>query len=124
MEPFLRKRLAFLSFFWDKIWPAGESVEDIPRTQGHDDNPVPEQPAAAVEPCSFPAPRARLFRALYDFTARCAEELSVSRGDKLYALKEEGDYIFAQRLSGPPSTGLVPVTYLAKATPESPSDQP
>ncbi|KAM7326705.1 hypothetical protein ACRRTK_013072 [Alexandromys fortis] len=123
MEPFFRKRLTFLSFFWDKIWPAGEPDEDIPRIQGLDDNPVLEQPAA-IEPCSFPAPRARLFRALYDFTARCAEELSVSRGDRLFALKEEGDYIFAQRLSGPPSTGLVPVTYLAKATPETPSDQP
>ncbi|XP_047396944.1 tyrosine-protein kinase Srms isoform X4 [Sciurus carolinensis] len=85
-EPFLRKRLAFLSF-WDKIWQ-------------------------------------RLFHALYDFTARREEELSVSRGDRLYALKEEGDYIFARRLSGPPSTGLVPINYVAKATPETRSDRP
>ncbi|XP_073931246.1 tyrosine-protein kinase Srms isoform X1 [Castor canadensis] len=121
MEPFLRKRLTFLSFFWDKIWPAAETEDSIPELPGPDTEP--ELPAAA-ETRNVPAPRAQLFRALYDFTARCAEELSVSRGDRLYALKEEGDYIFARRLSGPPSTGLVPINYVAKANPETHSDQP
>ncbi|EFB18812.1 hypothetical protein PANDA_015266, partial [Ailuropoda melanoleuca] len=117
MEPFLRKRLTFLSFFWDKIWP----VAGVP---GFPDPAASAEPApSAPEPCGAPAP-AQLFRALYDFTARCSAELSVSRGDRLYALKEEGDYIFARRLSGPPSTGLVPITHLAKATPESLSDYP
>uniref|UniRef100_A0A8C5L3G6 Tyrosine-protein kinase n=1 Tax=Jaculus jaculus TaxID=51337 RepID=A0A8C5L3G6_JACJA len=123
MEPFLRKRFTFLSFFWDKIWPADVPEEDFPGPLGSEAEPVQESPVTA-EPCSPTVPRLQLFRALYDFTARCAEELSVSRGDRLYALKEEGDYIFAQRLSGSPSTGLVPVTYLAKATPETLSDQP
>ncbi|XP_013362966.1 PREDICTED: tyrosine-protein kinase Srms [Chinchilla lanigera] len=121
MEPFLRKRLTFLSFFWDKIWPAEEPKDDSLVPPGPDAEPEPERPA---EPRSPQAPRARLFRALYDFTARCAAELSVSRGDRLYALKEEGDYIFACRLSGPPSAGLVPITYVAKAAPETPADQP
>jgi tyrosine-protein kinase Srms len=115
MEPFLRKRLTFLSFFWDKIWPAAETEDSIPELPGPDTEP--ELPAAA-ETRNVPAPRAQLFRAL------CAEELSVSRGDRLYALKEEGDYIFARRLSGPPSTGLVPINYVAKANPETHSDQP
>ncbi|XP_034497114.1 tyrosine-protein kinase Srms isoform X2 [Ailuropoda melanoleuca] len=121
MEPFLRKRLTFLSFFWDKIWPVAAPDGGVP---GFPDPAASAEPApSATEPCGAPAP-AQLFRALYDFTARCSAELSVSRGDRLYALKEEGDYIFARRLSGPPSTGLVPITHLAKATPESLSDYP
>ncbi|XP_058418299.1 tyrosine-protein kinase Srms isoform X2 [Diceros bicornis minor] len=121
MEPFLRKRLTFLSSFWDKIWPAGAPDDGMPRFL--DPGADAEQETPAAEPRSPPA-RARLFRALYDFTARCADELSVSRGDRLYALKEEGDYIFARRLSGPPSAGLVPITYVARATPKTLSDQP
>nr|XP_044604344.1 tyrosine-protein kinase Srms isoform X4 [Equus asinus] len=121
MEPFLRKRLTFLSFFWDKIWPAGAPDDGMPRFPDAGTDAEPEPPAA--EPRSPPA-RAQLFRALYDFTARCAAELSVRRGDRLYALKEDGDYIFARRLSGPPSAGLVPIAYVAKATPETLSDQP
>lgn len=121
MEPFLRKRLAFLSFFWDKIWPVGAPDDGVLGLPDPEAGAEPEPPAA--EPRSSPAP-AQLFRARYDFTARCADELSVSRGDRLYGLKEEGGYIFARRLSGPPRAGLVPITHLAKATPETLLDQP
>ncbi|XP_025788090.1 tyrosine-protein kinase Srms [Puma concolor] len=121
MEPFLRKRLAFLAFFWDKIWPVGAPDDGVLGLPDPEAGAEPEPPAA--EPRSSPAP-AQLFRALYDFTARCADELSVSRGDRLYGLKEEGGYIFARRLSGPPRAGLVPITHLAKATPETLLDQP
>lgn len=121
MEPFLRKRLTFLSFFWDKIWPVAAPDDGVPGFPDPAASAEPEPPA--TEPCSPPAPT-KLFQALYDFRARCSAELSVSRGDRLYALKEEGDYIFARRLSGPPSTGLVPITHLAKATPETLSDHP
>lgn len=122
MEPFLRKRLAFLSFFWDKIWPAGTPDDSISGFPDSDTNTELEPPAA--EPCTPPAVPGQLFRALYDFTARCTDELSVSRGDRLYALKEEGDYIFARRLSGQPSMGLVPIAYVARATSDTLSDQP
>lgn len=121
MEPFLRKRLTFLSFFWDKIWPVAAPDDGVPGFPDPAASAEPEPPA--TEPCGAPAP-AQLFRALYDFTAWCSAELSVSRGDRLYALKAEGDYIFARRLSGPPSTGLVPITHLAKATPETLADYP
>ncbi|XP_043409382.1 tyrosine-protein kinase Srms [Prionailurus viverrinus] len=121
MEPFLRKRLAFLAFFWDKIWPVGAPDDGVLGFPDPEAGAEPEPPAA--EPRSSPA-AAQLFRALYDFTARCADELSVSRGDRLYGLKEEGGYIFARRLSGPPRAGLVPITHLAKATPETLLDQP
>ena len=73
--------------------------------------------------CSPPAP-AQLFRALCDFTARRAGELSVSRGDRLHALREEGGCILARKLSGWPCTGLVPITYVAKVAPEMLSDKP
>ncbi|XP_016058437.1 PREDICTED: tyrosine-protein kinase Srms [Miniopterus natalensis] len=120
MEPFLRKRLSFLSFFWDKIWPADAQDHSIPCFPDPDADSELESPAPAL--CSPPAP-GQLFKALCDFTARCAGELSFSRGDSLLALKEEGDYIFARRLAGRPSVGLVPIAYLAKATPEMLSDQ-
>ncbi|XP_034881457.1 tyrosine-protein kinase Srms isoform X3 [Mirounga leonina] len=121
MEPFLRKRLNFLSFFWDKIWPVAAPDDGVPGFPDPAASAEPEPPA--TEPCS-PLEPTKLFQALYDFRARCSAELSVSRGDRLYALKEEGDYIFARRLSGPPSTGLVPITHLAKATPRTLSDHP
>nr|XP_030697467.1 tyrosine-protein kinase Srms [Globicephala melas] len=69
-----------------------------------------------------PGPRAALQGA--DFTARSAEDLSVSRGERLHALREEGGYILARRLAGWPSTGLVPITYVAKAAPETLWNQP
>nr|KAF6472613.1 src-related kinase lacking C-terminal regulatory tyrosine and N-terminal myristylation sites [Molossus molossus] len=121
MEPFLRKRLAFLSFFWDKIWPAGAQDHSTPCFPGPAAHSELEIPASAF--CSAPAP-GQLFRAVDDFTARCADELSVRRGDRLYALREEDDCIFARRLSGRPSVGLVPIAYVAKAAPEMLSDQP
>nr|KAF6423923.1 src-related kinase lacking C-terminal regulatory tyrosine and N-terminal myristylation sites [Rousettus aegyptiacus] len=138
MEPFLRKRLAFLSSFWDKIWPAGVPDGGIPRFPSPEgdagleplasespasESPAAEPPAAAAEPGS-PRVQGQLVRALCDFSARCVDELSVSRGDRLYALREEGDYIFARRLSGPPSMGLVPTACVARATLETLSDQP
>ncbi|XP_007524541.2 tyrosine-protein kinase Srms isoform X2 [Erinaceus europaeus] len=117
MEPFLRKRLAFLSFFWNKIWPAGVADPVSDREL------EPRGAEFPAEPGSPPAP-ARLFRALSDFRARCAGELSVSRGDWLFALQEDGEYLFARRLSSPLCTGLVPITCVAKTSPEPLSDQP
>lgn len=136
MESFLRKRLAFLSSFWDKIWPAGASDGGIPCFPSPDRDAGLEPPASespAPESLAPPPPAAelgspqvqgQLVRVLCDFSARCVDELSVSRGDRLYALREEGDYIFARRLSGRPSMGLVPTACVARATPETLSDQP
>ncbi|XP_062445533.1 tyrosine-protein kinase Srms-like [Rhea pennata] len=58
-------------------------------------------------------PKSSLFIALYAFAARSADELSVSAGDKLRVLKEEGEYVSARRLRGEPATGYVPATYVA-----------
>ncbi|XP_002747820.3 tyrosine-protein kinase Srms isoform X3 [Callithrix jacchus] len=112
MESFLRRRLAFLSFFWDKIWPEGG--EPDPEA---DPAPSPRSPHAP--------PRLQLFRALHDFRARRGGELSVRHGDDLCALGEdEGGCTLARRLSGQPSAGLVPITCVAEASPELLSDQP
>ncbi|KAM8919736.1 tyrosine-protein kinase Srms isoform 2-T2 [Lycaon pictus] len=100
MEPFLRKRLTFLSFFWDKIWPVAAPDDGLPG--------LPERTAGAE-----PEPRGRPRAQLSDFSARGAGELSVRRGDRPCALREDGDY-----LSGPPSPGLVPLGHLARAAPE------
>lgn len=51
------------------------------------------------------------------------QELSNSCWDRTCALKEEGDYLLACRLSGRPRVGLVPIVYMAKATSETLSDQ-
>ncbi|XP_051832724.1 tyrosine-protein kinase Srms isoform X1 [Antechinus flavipes] len=127
MEPFLRKHLTFLSFFWNKLWPTSVPDDCIPRYPGPDPVTMDLDPDPDPEPFSTKSsspPPSVLFMVLYDFTARCADELSVSRGDKLFVIKEEGDYIFARRLSGRPSTGLVPINYVAKATQDTFSNQP
>lgn len=126
MEPFLRRRLACLSPLWDRIWPAGAPGGAVPRWPGPGraaglERAAPAPPGAP--PGSPPGP-GRLVRALCDFSARCVDELSVRRGDRLCALREEGDYTFARRLSGPPSVGLVPTACVAGATPDPLSDQP
>lgn len=58
MEPFLRKRLAFLSFFWNKIWPAGAQDHGIPCFPDPGAGPELEPPAAVL--CSPPGTRALL----------------------------------------------------------------
>nr|XP_055201176.1 tyrosine-protein kinase Srms isoform X6 [Nyctereutes procyonoides] len=115
MEPFLRKRLTFLSFFWDKIWPVAAPDDGLPGLPEPTAGAEPEPPGA--EPRG--RPRAQLFRALSGFSARGAGELSVLRGDRLRALREDGDCISARRLSGPPSTGLAPLSHLARAAAET-----
>lgn len=116
MEPFLRKRLTCLSFLWNKIWPAGDSVSRFP-----DPDTGAELEPPAAEPCVPPGP-GQLFRVLHDFTAQCRDELSVRHGDRLLALREESGYIFALRLSRRPSMGLVPIACVAGATSDPLSD--
>ncbi|XP_007952890.1 tyrosine-protein kinase Srms [Orycteropus afer afer] len=120
MEPFFRKRLTFLSFLWDKIWPAGLLEDCEPQVLDPELEPKPP----GTEPRGPTVSSEQLFMVLCDFTARCAEELSVSRGDRLFALKEEGAYIFARRLSGQPTTGLVPLICVTKATLDMFLDEP
>ncbi|KAM9589759.1 LOW QUALITY PROTEIN: tyrosine-protein kinase Srms [Trichechus inunguis] len=120
MEPFLRKRLTFLSL-WDKIWRVGVLDDCVLRTP---DAEPEETESPGAEPSGPLVPPEQLFMALCDFTAWCATELSVSRGDRLFTLKEEDDYVLARRLLGQPSAGLVSRTHVTRATPDVLSDQP
>uniref|UniRef100_A0A8B9ZH95 Tyrosine-protein kinase n=1 Tax=Anas platyrhynchos TaxID=8839 RepID=A0A8B9ZH95_ANAPL len=80
-----------------------------------------------VPGCS-PQPQIRgqssLFIALYAFTARSADELSISAGDKLRVLREEGDYVLARRLLGEPAMGYVPAAYVANLSQGSSAHRP
>lgn len=63
MEPFLRKQLAFLFSFWNKIWPA--SAQDHGISCFPDPGANSELGPPTAELCSPPAPR-QLFRMLCD----------------------------------------------------------
>ncbi|KYO30067.1 tyrosine-protein kinase Srms [Alligator mississippiensis] len=117
MEQFVRKRLTFLASFWNKLRP--RSVPDNCSLGYFGPDPVSLQPDQDPDPA---LPASPLFVALYDFTARSTNELSVSRGDKLCVYKDVGEYVLARRLSGD-SVGYVPANYVAKISQETPSHQ-
>uniref|UniRef100_A0A8C8R974 Tyrosine-protein kinase n=1 Tax=Pelusios castaneus TaxID=367368 RepID=A0A8C8R974_9SAUR len=120
MEHLMRKRLTFLTTFWNKLWPNAVSA-DKPSLGYFGPDPVTLRPDLEPDPV---LPSTSLFSALYDFRARSAEELSVSRGDKLCVLKEEGEYVLARRLSGEPALGYVPANYVARINEEPFSHRP
>ncbi|XP_064132421.1 proline-rich protein 36 [Loxodonta africana] len=103
-----------------RIWPTGMADDCVPRAP---DTEPEEMEPAGTEPSSPSVPPEQLFMALCDFLAQCAAELSISPGDWLFALKEEGNYILAHRLLGQPSPGLVPLTHITRATPDTLLDQ-
>lgn len=108
MEQFVRKRLTFLTSFWNKLRPRSVPESCSLGYLGSDSVSLHLEPNSI----SF-IPKSSLFIALYAFTARSAEELSVSVGDKLRVLREEGDYVLARRLLGEPAMGYVPAAYVA-----------
>uniref|UniRef100_V9KQD8 Tyrosine-protein kinase n=1 Tax=Callorhinchus milii TaxID=7868 RepID=V9KQD8_CALMI len=58
-----------------------------------------------------------LYVALYDFSARTSEEISISKGDKFKVFDEDdrlNGWCFAEKLDGGQSKGYVPFNYLAK----------
>lgn len=108
MEQFVRKRLTFLTSFWNKLWPRSGPESCSLGYFGSDSVSLHSEPS-----CVSFIPKSSLFIALYAFTARSADELSVNAGDKLRVLREEGDYVLARRLLGEPATGYVPAAYVA-----------
>ncbi|NXJ12249.1 SRMS kinase, partial [Odontophorus gujanensis] len=108
MEQFVRKRLTFLTSFWNKLWPRSGPDSCSLGYFGSDSVSLHSEPS-----CVSFIPKSSLFIALYAFTARSADELSVNAGDKLRVLREEGDYVLARRLLGEPATGYVPAAYVA-----------
>ncbi|NWV82757.1 SRMS kinase, partial [Dasyornis broadbenti] len=108
MEQFVRKRLTFLTSFWNKLRPRSVTESCSLGYLGSDSVSLHSE-ATSI---SF-IPKSSLCIALYAFTARSAEELSISAGDKLRVLREEGDYVLARRLLGEPAMGYVPAAYVA-----------
>ncbi|NXY35980.1 SRMS kinase, partial [Pomatorhinus ruficollis] len=108
MEQFVRKRLTFLTSFWNKLRPRSVTESCSLGYLGSDSVSLNSE-ATSI---SF-IPKSSLCIALYAFTARSAEELSISAGDKLRVLREEGEYVLARRLLGEPAMGYVPAAYVA-----------
>ncbi|RMB95798.1 hypothetical protein DUI87_27912 [Hirundo rustica rustica] len=108
MEQFVRKRLTFLTSFWNKLRPRSVTESCSLGYLGSDSVSLSSE-ATSISVI----PKSSLCIALYAFTARSAEELSVSAGDKLRVLREEGEYVLARRLLGEPATGYVPAAYVA-----------
>ncbi|NXI40242.1 SRMS kinase, partial [Galbula dea] len=120
MEQFVRKRLTFLTSFWNKLRPRSVQESCSLAYLGASDSV-----SLHSEPNSVPfIPKSSLFIALYSFTARSEEELSVSAGDKLRVLREEGDYVLARRLLGEPAVGYVPAAYVANLSQGTSAQRP
>ncbi|XP_068768303.1 tyrosine-protein kinase Srms [Struthio camelus] len=118
MEQFVRKRLTFLTSFWNKLRPGSRDGCSLGYF-GSDAVSLHSEP----NPVSH-IPKSSLFIALYAFTARSADELSINAGDKLRVLKEEGEYVLARRLLGEPATGYVPATYVANLSQATSAHRP
>lgn len=118
MDNFIRKHLHFFQTFWNKCLPNGASSNRSLESW----EPIP----GSLHPTLDPDPaedKASLRGVLYNYTAKNAEELSVTRGDKLYVLKEEGGYVLARRFSGDRVVGYVPASYISKGSEEPASHQ-
>ncbi|NXD13283.1 SRMS kinase, partial [Nothocercus nigrocapillus] len=121
MGRLVRKRWAFLTSFWNKLrsrsGPDGCSLGYFAASE--DCAALPSEPSCA----SLSADPA-LFVALHAFAARSARELSVSAGDKLRVLREEGEYVLARRLPGEAATGYIPAAYVANVSQGSAARRP
>uniref|UniRef100_A0A3B4B6F0 Tyrosine-protein kinase n=1 Tax=Periophthalmus magnuspinnatus TaxID=409849 RepID=A0A3B4B6F0_9GOBI len=108
-----------LSACWDRIVSCfrkpeqpktgGSNKDTTFFTNGHTDEPKPFNRLA-------PAPSRNHYLALYDYSARTADDLSFNTGDKLEALsKDAGEWWFAKALTGISinRTGYIPANYVA-----------
>ncbi|XP_051887382.1 tyrosine-protein kinase Srms-like [Pristis pectinata] len=117
MEETLRGCLPCLRGLWDRIWPEAPTSDPVQSRRQvavisgpYLQSKVPASPAPALPP--EPGP---VYAALYDFEARTPEELSLRKGEKLRVIRDEGDYLFAQKATGSKAAavrGLVPTNYV------------
>uniref|UniRef100_A0A8C5R727 Tyrosine-protein kinase n=1 Tax=Leptobrachium leishanense TaxID=445787 RepID=A0A8C5R727_9ANUR len=98
MESFVKKNMSCFHCLWVKIWPEVENPQEMIVTVG---SQMQEY-----------RPKADLLKALYDFTARSTEELSVYEGEELCKIKEDGDYVIVRKLTGTMEVGMVPANYV------------
>ncbi|XP_059836635.1 tyrosine-protein kinase Srms-like isoform X2 [Hypanus sabinus] len=117
MEETLRGWLPCLRALWDLIWPEAPTSNPVQRPRQiatisgpHLQTKVPVKPAPAA-----PIEAGPIYAALYDFEARTPEELSLKKGEKLRVIRNEGEYLFAQKNTGSKAAapqGLVPTNYV------------
>uniref|UniRef100_A0A8C5D7E2 non-specific protein-tyrosine kinase n=1 Tax=Gouania willdenowi TaxID=441366 RepID=A0A8C5D7E2_GOUWI len=117
MEGCCRSCMPCCRRLWDWCWPGFR----YPRVPNH--NTVISNPgaqAAEIRTVSgdvrVPTPKKRpvqLYAALFDFEARCDDELSVREGDKLSVLEQRGEYVLAKKVTGSLQAGLIPANYVA-----------
>ncbi|XP_043566389.1 tyrosine-protein kinase SRK3-like isoform X2 [Chiloscyllium plagiosum] len=114
MEKTLRSCLPCLRVLWDRLWPEPPPATSPParRQVAVISGPLVDSKVSALNPTPV-APRkpGLVYAALYDFQARSPEELSLKQGEKLRVLRDEGDYLFAQKAAGS-AEGLVPTNYV------------
>ncbi|CAL1585447.1 unnamed protein product [Knipowitschia caucasica] len=118
----LQKRLStcwdrFLSCFRkpEQSETDGSTVITNPHAKVSTYNPGPSNPAPPQKRGSNPAARNQ-YVALYDYSARTADDLSFNTGDRLETLnKDTGEWWFAKALTGISSnrTGYIPANYVA-----------
>ncbi|XP_078275489.1 tyrosine-protein kinase Srms-like [Rhinoraja longicauda] len=113
----VRKCMPCLHALWDRIWPPPPpSNASLGRPQitvisaPYLQSKAPPNPAHTrpIRPGPGAGP---IYAALYNFQARSTEEMSLTKGDKLRVIRNEGDYFFAQKEPGA-TQGLVPSNYV------------
>ncbi|XP_043946329.1 tyrosine-protein kinase Srms-like [Protopterus annectens] len=129
MEAFLRRYLPCLVRLWNYIWPPASitspnsdtKIQSVTASVPQNSvvqtgntvftiRPQPAAPGSGKSPAQTPA--STVYKALYDFQARSEDEMSVREGDRLTVLSEDGDFVLARKLTGPPSEGYVPANYV------------
>ncbi|XP_067904436.1 tyrosine-protein kinase Srms [Heterodontus francisci] len=116
MEQTLRSCLPCLGVLWDRIWPepvpsnSFQSRREVAVISG----PFLESKLPQLSPTPvLPLKSGTVYAALYDFEARSPEELSLKKGEKLSVIRDEGDYLVAQKTTGSQvAEGLVPTNYV------------
>lgn len=122
MEEPARKCCPCLQVLWDRIWPQPlpsntprvrpqVAVISAPYLQSKaTPSPAPTRPIRPGAGAGAGAGAGPVYAALYNFQARSPEELSLTKGDKVRVIRDEGDYFFAQK--GPDDRGFVPSNYV------------
>ncbi|XP_072371029.1 tyrosine-protein kinase Srms-like isoform X2 [Scyliorhinus torazame] len=116
MEKGCRSCLSCLQELWDRIWPVPASPQASPSRPeiAVISCPPLESRLPQLTPTPLLATKSRpVYAALYDFQARSPEELSLKKGERLRIIRDEGEYLFAQKSAGSKGAeGLVPTNYV------------
>ncbi|XP_078092723.1 tyrosine-protein kinase Srms-like isoform X2 [Mustelus asterias] len=128
MERSLRGCMPCLGELWDRLWPQPVTPNTPPSRPeiAVISGPLQQSKLPQLTPTPLLPPKSEpLYTALYDFQARSPEELSLKKGERLRVIRDEGEYLLAQKAGGsgvPGAEGLVPTNYVK--APEKFAHQP